>query len=136
MAASHQSVGSGAVERRTEKAAVQEISPISLIIRCFAERKGDQWQAFTLEFGLAAQADTWPEVKAKLESMLISYLHDALVGEDREHAYDLLTRRAPWQMYARFYLYQALHRLSGTVKSKDRTVYREPVALEPRLCTM
>jgi len=40
------------------------------VIRCLAERRGNQWQAFTLELGLATQADTLPEAKEKLESMI------------------------------------------------------------------
>lgn len=84
---------------------VPEISPVRLIVRCFIERKNDQWQGFTLEFGLAVQADTLHEVKRKLESVVQCYVRDAFVGEDRAHAYDLLVRRkATWQVYLRYYL--------------------------------
>ena len=34
-----------------------------LLLRCYAERVGDQWQAFCLDLSLAAQGDTFMEVK-------------------------------------------------------------------------
>src|SRR5438132_89006 len=71
-----------------------ENSPFCFVIHYYVERRGNQWQAFSLEFGLAAQGDTREEVESKLDSMIDSYLYDALEGEDREHAYELLTRRA------------------------------------------
>lgn len=72
------------------------------VIRCYAQRRGDQWQAFSLELGLAAQADTLLEVKRKLEIMIGCYVHDAVAGEDRDHAYELLSRRAPWWAYVQY----------------------------------
>jgi len=83
--------------------AVTDISPVKLIVRCVAFKHSDQWQAFSLEFGLAAQADTFPEVKQKLHVMIRDYLDDALIGEDRGHAFELLNRRAAWWVYARYY---------------------------------
>jgi hypothetical protein len=79
-------------------------SPISLLVRCFAVEEAGQWQAFSLQFGLAAQADSFPEAKQKLESMIDSYLFDALAGEDRKHASELLARRAPASVYLRYYV--------------------------------
>ena len=108
-----------------------------LIVRVFAERKGNQWQAFTLELGLAAQADTLPEVKRKLESMILSYVTDALTGEDREHAYELMTRRATWRVYLNYYALNALHYITHFWDhSKDRIFYTEPMPLEPKACTV
>lgn len=78
-------------------------SPTCFLVRCVANRVGDQWQAFSLEFGLAAQADTFPLARRKLDEMIRSYLYDALAGEDREHAEELLSRRAPWWAFARYY---------------------------------
>ncbi len=77
---------------------------IPLIIRCFAQKRGDQWQAFTLEFGLAVQASSQEEVKHKLEGMIVSYLNDALNGEDREHAEILLNRSATARAYAWYHI--------------------------------
>ena len=109
---------------------VANLSPIQLTIRCIAERKGDQWQAFSLEFGLAAQGDSLDDVKRKLESMILNYVHDALIGEDRQHAVALLSRRATLSVFLKYYLFYAL---SVVAAMKDRILYREALALEPKL---
>jgi hypothetical protein len=102
-----------------------------LVIRCLAERKGDQWQAFSLEFGLAAQGDSLPEVKSKLVYMIQTYVTDALIGEDRAHAFELMNRKATWPIYLKYYWTKALSKVTSLV---DRKLYREPLALEPRAC--
>jgi hypothetical protein len=112
-----------------EPAAV--IPPLRLIVRCFAERKGDQWQAFSLEFGLAAQADSSAEVQAKLMHMIASYILEAST-EDRAHAKALLARKGTWQVYLKFHWYRFLSLLSyarGTF-----TVFDELLPLEPKIC--
>jgi hypothetical protein len=110
-------------------------SKFQFVIRIVAEHDGDQWQAFSLEFGLAAQADTFPEVKQKLESMIRSYLLDALEGEDREHAYELLTRKGTWKVYAKYYFCSVtslLGNISG--KSKEHIIYDKKLPMEPKFC--
>jgi hypothetical protein len=77
-------------------------------VRCFAQpTRSGQWQAFSLEFGLAVQADTYPEVKRKILDMINSYAHEALTI-DREHAAELLTRKASIPVHFRFYVVRAL----------------------------
>jgi hypothetical protein len=113
-------------------------SPKRLLVRCFAEPiDGHQWQAFSLEFGLAAQGDSFPEVRHKLEAMLRSYLYDALVGDDREHAEELLTRKATWRVYTRYHLTRLAHALpsSGSERPKRAMTFSEPMAFTPTLCT-
>jgi hypothetical protein len=107
-------------------------SPASLTVRCIAERKGDQWQAFSLEFGLAAQGDSLPEVKQKLDSMIQNFVSDALIGVDREHAHELLTRKATWRVFFKYYVLASLSRITGLLDSKDHKFYRERLALEPK----
>ncbi len=122
---------------KIRKNPISQVSPMFLIVRVFAERKGNQWQAFTLELGLAAQADTLPEVKRKLESMILSYVTDALTGEDREHAYELMSRRATWRVYLNYYALNVLHYIMHFWDhSKDRIFYKEPMPLEPKACTV
>ncbi len=70
---------------------------------CYAERVGSQWQAFALNFDLAAQADSFEEARRKLYKMIHQYVYDAVVGDDRAHAKQLLSRRAPLSMWARYY---------------------------------
>jgi len=104
-----------------------------LVIRCYAERKDGIWQAFALEFDLAAQADSLSDVKLKLESMVDSYVYDALVGDDRQHARELLFhRKAPWSLWFKYYRARA-ERGFG-VKSKRSRPYREPLRLIPQAC--
>jgi hypothetical protein len=111
-----------------------EVHVRELFVRCFAEQTGDQWQAFSLEFGLAAQADSFQAVKQKLEMMIFSYVYDALVGDDRAHAYELLNRRATWQVYAVYYFYKCLNGIAKLVSGPKRIFFREPLALEPKPC--
>ena len=66
-----------------------------LLVRCLAQRKGDLWEAFSIDFGLAAQADTLEEARQKLESQIFDYLHGIFCGDDRAFAEQLLTRKAP-----------------------------------------
>lgn len=114
-------------------------SPLGLLVRCFAQEKAGQWQAFSLEFGLAAQGDTFPEARHKLESMIESYVFDALAGDDREHALVLLRRRASPAVYRRYYssLWVCkLARLFAPQRPARRSpkhvrLFREPVRLAP-----
>lgn len=69
------------------------MKPRELLLRCYANKYDDQWQAFCIDFGLAAQGDSYEEVKAKLSDMIREYLYDALVGEDKEYAEQLLQRK-------------------------------------------
>lgn len=112
-------------------------SPMCLIVRCLAEQKGDQWQAFSLEFGLAAQADSFAEVKKKLDAMIQGYLSDALVGEDREHAYELMRRKAHWRVFARYHFARVAQALRHSKHSMEEGVrlFSEPMGLEPKPCS-
>ena len=126
---------SGNVSGGRRERSSHEVSPPRLLVRCFAEKKGGQWQAFSLEFGLAVQGDSKAEVKAKLDSVIESYLRDALVGEDREHAYELLSRKATWPVYVKYYLIKTILLVTtSTSAGTDRLAYREPWPLEPRHC--
>jgi hypothetical protein len=108
------------------------VSPLRLVVRCYAERLPDgQWQAFSLEFGLAAQAESFPAAKSKLDAMIQGYLHDALVGEDRQYARQLLARRSPWWVYARYYFSRLL---SLVTRLRGRKFFDEPMVLEPKPC--
>lgn len=63
-------------------------------VRCYAKRIDGQWVAVCIDLCLAAQADTYQEAKAKLEAQIQEYVYEALTI-DREHAQDLLNRKAP-----------------------------------------
>jgi hypothetical protein len=125
-------------------------SPLHLVVRCFAqELEGGQWQAFSLELGLAAQGESCRAVRSKLESMIQTYLYDALVGEDREHAVTLLRRRASPSIFLRYYFGLALAKLQGgrpvsiklglalaRLQGARIKPFNEPLSLEPKHCSV
>ena len=102
-----------------------------LVVRCLATERDGQWQAFSLEFGLAAQADSFPEAKRKLDRMIRSYLYDALSGEDRQHAWELMRRRAHPRIYLLYYFVAAAHALRRCMEVK---LFAEPMSLQPKPC--
>jgi hypothetical protein len=111
---------------------VAPVTPIQLFVRCVAERRENYWQAFSIEFGLAVQGDTLPDVKHRLELMINSYVFDALVGEDREHARELLNRKATFGVYAKYYFARFLSRIARVVGiSRNRVSFSETLPLKP-----
>jgi hypothetical protein len=117
----------------------RKAASLPFVIRCVLEEAGGQWHAYSLEFGLAAQADTEEEAKAKLGNMIASYIYDALAGEDREHAPELLRRRAIPTVYAKYYA-----AMVGTVllsllrrdnkRGRHHVAYSNPVPVMPIGC--
>lgn len=109
---------------------MSKIKPPSLVLRCYAEFKGGQWQAFCLEFDLAVQGDSFEQVRQKMDAMLTEYVFDALAGEDREFAHQFMTRRAPLYHWVKFYslafAFRFLHLKDGLHK-----LFREPIRLAP-----
>lgn len=102
-----------------------------LMIRCLAKPEGSQWVAVCLPFDLAAQADTLPEVKSKLEAQIRDYLQDALVGQDREHADYLLHRRAPLRYWLAYLWAGTLEQFHARNSVKK---YKTTVPLVPAAC--
>ena len=107
------------------------MKPRELLLRCYANKHDDQWQAFCIDFGLAAQGDSYEEVKAKLSDMIREYLYDALVGEDKEYAEQLLQRKAPFKQTATYYWYSVLYHL-GVFRNEFHKLFKLPQALVPQ----
>lgn len=109
----------------------------NLVLRCYAERQGDQWVAICLDLCLAAQADTFEEARHKLHEQVVDYVQEAL-GDDREHAHYLLNRKAPLQFWARYYLQKTLWRISRAIgwspTQRARRAFRTPVPMKPAMC--
>jgi hypothetical protein len=99
-----------------------------ILVRCLLRQNGGQWEAYTLEFGLAAQAESAVVAKRKLHDMLNDYLYDALAGEDREHADELLSRKAEPRVYFWYYVSRMLTKFRGD------GAYKDPVPLMPIGC--
>jgi len=96
-----------------------------LILKCYARYEEGQWIAFCIDFDLAAQASTFEGAKTKLESMIKEYVFDALVGEDREYAEQLLSRKAPLLEWLKYYFY-VIHAKAGLCR-----IFKEPLPLTP-----
>jgi len=87
------------------------------IVHCFAERLPDgQWQAFSIQFGLAVQGESLTEVRAKLLSLIREYVNDAVFGDDRDYCEQLLARRAPLRIRFKYHLLRIL----GGLRSPKR----------------
>lgn len=109
-----------------------------LLVRCYAERDGDKWFAVCIDFNLAAQANTAEEVKQDLESQILEYLYDALVGEDRAFAGQMLRRKAPLRYRAKYYLIKfgvmrVIETLSPRFKLGAKSSFESPISLTPNL---
>lgn len=113
------------------------MSARKFFVRCYGERRDDQWVVVCLDFSLAAQADTFNEARALLDAQIRSYLRDALVGEDRKHASYLLNRRAPLHMWLRYYGVRVLLGIKGLFgyqKEQGQRPFRETIPLVPSPC--
>ena len=82
------------------------MNPKQRILRCYAEKKDGIWQAFCIDLNLAAQGETHDEVRTKLHQQIVSYLYDALEGEDKEYATQLLDRKAPMVFRIKYAFYR------------------------------
>ena len=91
--------------------------PEDLILRCYGERKKDVWQAFCIDLNLAVQGKSAEEVKIKLSKQIESYLYDATVGEDREYAAQLLSRKSPLRFRVKYHFYKSLCKIDGAKKN-------------------
>lgn len=63
---------------------------------------GKIWVAMSLEFGLAAQASNEKEAKQKLHNQIQEYFDEAN-GQDKAFQKQLLSRRAPFSWYVKYY---------------------------------
>lgn len=108
------------------------MEPQQLILQCYAEQDGDVWVAVCLNFNLAAQGDSFEETKAKLEAMIVEYVNDALVGEDRAYSAQLLTRNAPFSIWMR---YQFIRLKIWSRRTRDHIlrerIFNETMPLRP-----
>lgn len=72
------------------------------IIHCYAEGRGNAWEAFCLDFDLAVQGRTFEDVYQKLNDQIVLYIeHVATLPEaDRTR---LLNRSMPFTLRAGFF---------------------------------
>lgn len=108
------------------------MKPKDLLLRCYANKEGDQWQAFCIDLCLAAQGDSLSEVKDKINIMVYEYVTEAL-EEDREYADQLLQRKAPLKQCATYHYYKYMH-LIGALKNDLHNLFKTVMPLVPRHC--
>ncbi len=106
------------------------MKPIQLVLRCYAAKDEGVWVASCIDLSLAAQGDSFEEVKGKLEAMIGEYVYDATVGEDREYADQLLNRKAHYPEIIKYHWYSLLLKL-GTLKQDIRRLFTEAMPLAP-----
>lgn len=82
-----------------------QIAPSNLILRCYAHRlSGERWYGVCLDLNLAAEADSFDELKRKLHEMISSYFACVLDTNDKDSIPDLLSRKAPLIDWIKYYL--------------------------------
>lgn len=86
--------------RRENEGRMSKRAPVDRTIVCYAEGKGDQWEAYCLTFDLAVHGRSFDEVRQKISDQVALYIEgvSALPPEQREH---LLARRAPLRAWFR-----------------------------------
>lgn len=108
-----------------------DIHTRNLMLRCYANKDGEQWQAFCIDLCLAAQGDSFQEVKRKLVMMMVDYVYEALAGEDREFADQLLSRKAPFMQIATYHAISIMRNL-GLLRDHSHMLFKEPIPLMPQ----
>lgn len=88
-----------------------------MTIRCviYERKKEGCWVAQSLEFGLAAQASDPEEAANKLFAQIDDYVFEAM--REPEYCNDLLSRKAPLTVHARYLVATAAAKFRHTAKS-------------------
>lgn len=88
-------------------------------IRCMAEGGEGHWWAICLDFDIAVQGGSFPEVRDSLHQAIDAYLErvSELPEDEREQ---LLQRRAPWHLRAKFHLLPLLEKVRGEASGRRR----------------
>lgn len=79
-------------------------------IRCLIKNEGHLYVAMSLDFGLAAQADSVEAARNKLIQQIEEYLREAN-EEDAEFKDRLLSRKGPWSWFVLYYLIYLMSKL-------------------------
>lgn len=88
------------------------------ILRCYAKKEQAQWVAVCIDLGLAAQADSLEQAKRKLESMVETYIQEA-VTIHRQYAKQLLTRKATLSQRLEYYVIKLGCQLTGFIQPQN-----------------
>ena len=90
----------------------------TVTIHCYAKQESPGiWVALCLNFDLAAQGESFDDVRYRLDTMVNEYVAEALTGPDSDHAEYFLNRRAPLTCWVRYYWYRLVRRLQNGPRS-------------------
>ena len=78
------------------------------ILHCYGKRKDGKWFGVCLELNLAAEADSFIELKSEINSMISSYIEAVCDTDDKASIPRLLNRRAPLLDWLQYYSICAL----------------------------
>ena len=84
------------------------MTPAKLILRCYGNKREGQWVGICVDLNIAVQAEDVDELKRKMYDAIGSYLEAVIETDDKESIPELLTRRAPLQDFATYYLIRCL----------------------------
>jgi hypothetical protein len=79
--------------------------PQQLILRGYTVPDGDSYFSICLDLNIYARGDTVEQATERLFAFVREYLNEALT-DDKEHAVDLIPRRAPLYFWLRYRLLQ------------------------------
>jgi len=103
----------------------------NLLLRCFADKNEFGWQAFCIDFDLAAQGATLDEARDRLRGMIAEYVEDAMIGDDQQYAEAFLSRRSPWQLVLKYHLYRLWNKVQSRSKALAPLAFRSPLPVAP-----
>lgn len=87
----------------------RQISPDKLVLRCYAHQSNEgSWYGVCLELNLATEAHSPEDLRRKMGEMISSYIETVLDTEDKASIPALLTRRAPFLDWVKYYVIKSL----------------------------
>ena len=79
------------------------VKPSQLVLRCMARRQKSRWVGVCLDLNLGAEAHSLEELKTKMDQFILSYIETVLDTDDRASISELISRKAPWKDWLRYY---------------------------------
>ncbi len=80
------------------------VTPNRLVLRCYGHKtRNGRWFGVCLDLDLAVEADSPAELKSKMNDVISSYFEVVLDTDDRASIPDLLTRRAPFFDWVKYF---------------------------------
>ena|SRR5215467_6141897 len=94
---------------------------------CIATGRGDQWEAFCLDFDIVVQGRSFDEVRCYLNDAIVMYL-EAVLAEPEPDRSRLLARKAPFFVRLMWAWRSLRSTVSGRTRGDDSAIVEFPVA--------